>query len=221
MRFVLIGSNALTLATARMLLDEGFEVVLIERDMERIDVLSEQLACGFLHGDGGAPDVLEQADPHNTDALFSLLDNEQTNIIVALVARSLKFRRVIPLVTEDVFERIATELGLEDTVAPNRAVARHLANLMKGEQSLEMSSLIHADARVYSFIVTDSQAGPLEEFALPKGVGFICIYRDSKLVLPDETDRLEQDDEVVLISRSDRLPELKKRYGHPPNGNGG
>ncbi len=215
MKFVLIGSNALTLATARMLLDEGFEVVLVERDKNRIDELSEQIDCGLLHGDGGSPEVLEQVDPHSTSALFSLLNNQQTNIIVALVAHSLKFNRVIPLVSEAIFEHICTELGLEDTVAPNRAVARHLVNMIKGEKSLELSALIHEDAEVYSFIVTENEAGPLADFALPKGCRIICLYRDEKLVLPEETDDLQLDDEVLLITRADRLSELKKRLERP------
>lgn len=215
MKFVLIGSNALTLATAHMLLEEGYEVILIERNKERIDELSEQIDCGLLHGDGGSPDVLEQVDPHSTNALFSLLDNEQTNIIVALVAHSLKFKRVIPLVSEAIFEHICTELGLEDTVAPNRAVARHLVNMIKGEKSLELSALIHADAEVYSFIVTEHEAGSLSDWSLPKGCRLICLYRDEKLVLPEETDTLKLDDEVILITRADRLSELKKQLERP------
>ena len=194
----------------------SYYVVIIERDKERIAELSEQLDCGFLHGNGGAPEVLEQAEPHATTALFTLLDNEQTNIIVALVARSLKFKRVIPLVSESSFERICTELGLEDTVAPNRAVARHLVNMIKGEKSLELSANIHTDAEVYSFIVTEQEAGPLEEFELPKGCRISCIYRNDKMLLPEETDKLMVEDEMLLITRASRLSELKKKLEHLP-----
>ncbi|MFC6673082.1 potassium channel family protein [Marinobacterium aestuariivivens] len=215
MRVVLIGTNPLTLATARMLQDEGVDVILIERDKERIEQLSEQLDCGFLHGDAGSPDVLKEAEPENTDALFSLLDNEQTNIIVALVARSLKFSRVVPLVAESQFERICTELGLADTVAPNRAVARHLVNQIRGEKSLELAAIIHRDAEVFSFIVTQDEAGPLADFSLPKATRIICLYRHEKLVLPEETDRLAADDEVIVITRPSRLDELKRLWERP------
>lgn len=210
MRFVLIGSNPLTLATARMMLEEGFDVVIIEREKDRAEELADLIDCGILHGDGSAPEILEQADPHTTTALFSLLDNEQTNIIVALVARSLKFKRVIPLVSDAIFEKICTELGLEDTVAPNRAVARHLVNMIKGEKSLELSALIHSDAEVYSFIVTEKEAKQLSEFKLPKDYRIICIYRNDKMLLPDETESLAADDEVILITRTEYLPALKK-----------
>jgi len=215
MRFVLIGTNTLTLATAAMMRDEGFDVVLIERDKARIEQLSSQYDCGFLHGDGGSPEVLEQAGPEQTEALFSLLDNEQTNIIVALVARTLKYRRVILLVTAPEFERICTELGLEDTVAPNRAVARHLLSMIKGEKSLELASIIHQDAEVFSFIVGDADAGPLEAFELPADSRIVCLYRNGKLVLPEETDQLKLDDEVMLITRPSRLKDLKQRWARP------
>lgn len=220
MRFVLIGTNSLTLATAAMLHDEGFEVVLIEKDKARIEALTEQYDCGFLHGDGSVPEVLEEAGPERTDALFSLLENEQTNIIAALVARSLKYRRVILLVTAPEFERICTGLGLEDTVAPNRAVARHLVNMIKGERSLELASIIHRDAEVFSFIVSDREAVPLAEFELPAGSRIVCLYRRDKLVLPEETDQLKVDDEIILITRASKLPELKHRWAHPPENEG-
>ncbi|NVK44540.1 MAG: NAD-binding protein [Oceanospirillaceae bacterium] len=215
MRFVLIGTNSLTLATAAMMRDEGFDVVLIERDKARIEELTSSYDCGFLHGDGSSPEVLEEAGPTQTDALFSLLNNEQTNIIVALVARSLKYRRVVLLVTAPEFERICTELGLDDTVAPNRAVARHLVNMIKGEKSLELATIIHQDAEVFSFIVGTADAGPLEDFELPAGARIICLYRRDKLVLPEETDQLKADDEVILITRPARLPELKQRWARP------
>ncbi|GAA0684670.1 hypothetical protein GCM10009104_07600 [Marinobacterium maritimum] len=87
--------------------------------------------------------------------------------------------------------------------------------MIKEEKSLELSALIHEDAEVYSFIVTDHEAGPMNDFDLPKGCRLICLYRDEKLVLPEETDCLKPDDEVILITRADRLAELKKRLEHP------
>jgi trk system potassium uptake protein TrkA len=194
--------------------DEGFDVVLIEKDKNRIEELSEQMDCGFLHGDGSSPEVLQEAGPVQTDVLFSLLDNEQTNIIAALVARSLKYRRVIPLVSEREFERICTELGLKDTVAPSRAVARHLVSMIKGERSLELAAVIHQDAEVFSFIVGETEAGPLAAFEVPASTRIVCLYRSDKLVLPEETEQLKVDDEMILITRPSCVAELKQRWVH-------
>ncbi|MGA7979942.1 MAG: TrkA family potassium uptake protein [Chromatiaceae bacterium] len=212
MRLAFIGTNALTLTTAEMLLEQGHEVVLIERDKARIETLSERLDCGFLLGDGTEPDVLRDAEPENTDVLFCLLESDQTNIIASLVGRSLGFGRVVPRIADPQFQRICNELGLENTVLPNRAVASHLVDLLQGQKSLEMSSLIRGDAEVFSFVVDDDKAGDLETFELPNDTRIICLYRDDEFTLPEQISELKPGDEVILVTHRERLPELKERW---------
>jgi trk system potassium uptake protein TrkA len=217
MRLAFIGTNPLTLTTAEMLLEQDHEVVLIERDKARIEALSERLDCGFLLGDGTEPDVLRDAEPENTDVLFCLLESDQTNIIASLVGRSLGFGRVVPRIANPQFQRICNELGLENTVLPNRAVASHLVDLLQGQKSLEMSSLIRGDAEVFSFVVDGEKAGSLETFELPKDTRIICLYRDDEFTLPEHVSELRPGDEVILVTHRDRLPELKERWAPQNN----
>ncbi|MCF7989851.1 MAG: NAD-binding protein [Thiohalocapsa sp.] len=213
MRTAFIGSNSLTLSTAELLIEAGHEVILIERSRERIENLSERLDCGYLHGDGTAPDVLRDAEPENTDVLFCLLESDQTNILAGLIGRSLGFARVVPRVNDPQFQRICNELGLEDSVMPNRAVAKHLEDLLCGEKSLELSSLIRGDASVFNFVAGDEDAGPLDELELPKRVRIICLYRDDELLLPTSRTKLKSGDEVILIAHQDSMEALRERWG--------
>ena len=217
MRLAFIGSNSLTLTTAEMLLEAGHEVILIEKDKERIEDLSERFDAGFLHGDGTEPDVLRDAEPENTAVLFCLLDSDQTNIIASLVGRSLGFKRVVPCISNPQFQRICNELGLEDAVLPNRAVASHLVNLLHGEKSLEMSSLIRGDAEVFNFVVGEDEAGELGKLELPADTRIICLYRDDKFTLPEKVSELETGDEVILITHRERMDELKERWAPQDN----
>ena len=212
MRLAFIGTNSLTLATAEMLLEADHEVVLIEKDKQRIEDLAERLDAGFLHGDGTEPETLRDAEPENTDVLFCLLDSDQTNIIASLVGRSLGFKRVVPRIADPQFQRICNELGLEDTVLPNRAVASHLVNLLRGEKSLEMSSLIRGDAEVFNFVVDEEDAVALDELRLPHDTRIICLYRDETFTLPERVSRLQEGDEVILVTHRERLGELKERW---------
>lgn len=132
MRFVFIGAGAVTQHTAELLLKRDHEVVIIEADKERIEQLQEGLDCGFIHGDGGAPDILREADPGRTDVLFCLTGNDQTNIIASLVGRSLGFKRVVTQIKNPQYEHICMELGLKDTIVPARTIALFLADLSVG-----------------------------------------------------------------------------------------
>ncbi|MFZ1908517.1 MAG: NAD-binding protein [Burkholderiales bacterium] len=127
MRVVIIGASSLAVVTAKLMRERGEEVVIIEHDKNHIDALSEELDCGFLHGDGSKPAILREADPNGTDVLFALTDNDQANILASLVGRSLGFKRVVTKIQDAEFEHICKELGLEDIIVPSRTIGRFLA----------------------------------------------------------------------------------------------
>lgn len=215
MRAVFIGAGTLAVTTARYLLKRGHEVVIVERDRERVEELSRDMDCGFIQGDGSNPALLREADPEHTDALFCLTNSDQTNIIASLVGRSLGFRRVVTKIDDPEFEHICLELGLEDTIIPARTMGWHLADMCEGRDPLELSTMIRDEARAYSFVVRDEQAGRLADLDLPAQTRLVCIYRDDRVIFPDEATRLSRDDEVVLLTHRDRLDELKEKLAVP------
>jgi len=213
MRAVFIGINPYTLATARALLTRGHEVVLVERDRARIDEVSHDLDCGFIHGDGTLPHILKECDPKNTDFLFCLTGSDQANIIASLVGRTLGFGRVITRIDDPEFDRVCVELGLSDTIVPSQTVGRLLADLFHGRNPLEISALIKDEARVFSFVVKEDEAGKLADLKLPDATRVVCLYRGGKFLVPDDGTTLKTDDEVLLVTHAKNLAELQEKWG--------
>jgi trk system potassium uptake protein TrkA len=213
MRAVFIGAGAIAVMTARTLVKRGHEVVIIERDKDRIDALSEELDCGFIHGDGSKPAILREADPERTDFLFCLTNNDQSNILASLVGKSLGFKRMVTRIEDPEFEHICIGLGLEDTIVPARTIGRYLADMFAGHDLLELSAMIKDEARVFSFVVKDDDTGKISALDLPKDSRVICCYRDGKFMLPKPEDEVRVDDEVVVITHSRNVPDLEKRWG--------
>ncbi|NIR59617.1 MAG: TrkA family potassium uptake protein [Gammaproteobacteria bacterium] len=218
MRAVFVGGGSLAVMTARLLLERGHEVVIIERDKERITALSEDLDCGFLHGDGSKPAILEEADPGRTDLLFCLSGNDQANILASLVGRSLGFERVVTKIEDPAFEHICIELGLEDTIIPGRTIGRYLADMLEGQDPLELSAMIKAGARVFSFVAREEDAVPIEALDLPGRARVICLYRDERFLYADAETKLKPGDEVVVLADRKALPALHDRWGRASGG---
>lgn len=212
MRAVFIGAGDLANMTARLLLNNGYEVVLIEKDKDRIEELSIELEAGFIQGDGSKPAILREADPAATDFLFCLSGNDQYNIIASLVGRSLGYRRVITRIEDASYEHICIELGLEDIIIPDYTIARYLADLSAGQNPLEVSAMIKGDARVFSFVATERDEGTITDLQLPDSSRVMFFYRNEEFMLPSADSKLQKDDEVVIISHSDALPELQERW---------
>jgi trk/ktr system potassium uptake protein len=216
MRAVFIGASSLSIMTARLLLKRGHEVVIVEQDKELAATLPDQLDCGVLHGDGTKPAVLLESNPEQTEFLFCLTGNDQTNIIASLVGRTLGFKRVVTKIVDPEFEHICTELGLEDTIIPSRTIGRYLADVFDGHDMLELSSMIRDEARIFSFIARKEQEGAVSALKLPGGSRVICLYRRDKFVVPDEQTVIKADDEVVIVTHRQNLKELKENCSTPP-----
>ncbi|MEJ2361679.1 MAG: TrkA family potassium uptake protein [Gammaproteobacteria bacterium] len=216
MRSVFIGASDLTVMTVQQLLKSGHEVVIIERDKERIDELSTELGAGYIHGDGSKPVILREADPAATDFLFCLTDNDQNNILASLVGRSLGYQRVVTRIQDPSYEHICIELGLTDVIVPNYTIARYLADMCAGQNPLEVSALIKGDARIFSFVAKEEDEGLLADLNVPENCKVIYFYRNDKFMLPETNTALQKGDEVVIVAHRKALPELEKRWNPKP-----
>jgi trk system potassium uptake protein TrkA len=212
MRTVFIGASSLSITTARLLLRNGHEVVLIEQDKAIIDELSGDLECGFVLGDGSKPAVLREVDPGHTDFLFCLTDADQANILASLVGRSLGFKRVVTKIDNAELEHVCLELGLRDTIIPGRAIGRYLAEMVDGQDSLELSGMIKGDARLFSFVAREPDEGAASELDLPSDSRLICLYRDGKFLIADPDTTLRKGDEVVVLAQRRALEALDERF---------
>jgi trk system potassium uptake protein TrkA len=212
MRGVFIGAGTLAVMTAGLLLKRGHEVVIIERDKDRIELLSHDMDCGFVNGDGTRPAILREVDPGANDILFCLTGDDQANILGSLVARSLGFGRLVTKIDDPELEHICIELGLEDTIIPSRTIGRYLADMFEGKDPLELSTMIREEARVFSFVIKEEDVVAVGKLVLPESSRVICLYRDGKLLVPVAGTALKANDEVVVITHRDRLDDLKKRW---------
>jgi trk system potassium uptake protein TrkA len=212
MRVVIVGASEVAVNVAQLLIKRHYEVVLIETERAKIETLSEQLDCSFLHGDGSKPHILREAAPEQTDFLFCLTDNDQDNIIASLVGRSMGFSRVVTKIRDSDFESICLELGLEDIIIPSRAIATYLVDMVGGISIPDTSTMIKGEARLFAFIVKKETALRISDLELPSKARVICYYRGGQFMLPDPETALRERDEVVILTHSEHLAALQERY---------
>jgi len=211
MKAIFVGASSTAIMTAQLLLKRKHEVVIIEIEKEKIDALSKEFDCGFLLGDGSKPSLLREANPEEADVLYCLTGQDQTNIIASLVGRSLGFEKVVTKIQDPGYEHICIELGLEGTIFPVRTIGRHLADLFEGRDPFELSTIFRYDASTFSFVAQEKQVGTISDLALPKASRIICIYRNEQLIIPDENERIELNDEVMIITHRKNIDALHQQ----------
>ena len=78
MRFVIVGYGRVGSRTARILKEEGHEVLIVDNDPEKVK-RAEMEQFEVIEGDGSAEDVLSEADPDTVDALAGMTGDLNIN----------------------------------------------------------------------------------------------------------------------------------------------
>ncbi len=88
LRVVIVGGGHVGYHTAVRLENRGHDVVIVEKDEDRVDFLTEQYVATVIHGEGGRPSVLRQTDLERTDVVAALTNyGAMTNIGICATAQ--------------------------------------------------------------------------------------------------------------------------------------
>ena len=95
-RVVIIGCGRLGSTLAEMLYDQNFHVTVVDNDEQAFRKLSQSYGGFTLQGDGCDPDILVEAGSNNAAILIATTDDDNTNIMIAQMARlALQISKVI------------------------------------------------------------------------------------------------------------------------------
>jgi trk/ktr system potassium uptake protein len=215
MRVVFLGASNLTVTTAKLAIESGHEVVIVELDPQRIDELSGELDCGFIQGDGSFPSILEEVGPENTDFLICFTDNDQDNIIASLVGQRMGFGQVITRIDNPDFGAICKQLKLEDVFNPDKLIADTLVDTIEGYKRARHTTELIGDLYFFKFQVTESTEKKLDSLDLPKDTQLVCVFREDKAYLVSNLEMLKEDDVVTLITREKQIQMLSEKFELP------
>jgi trk system potassium uptake protein TrkA len=87
MRAVVVGSGRVGSALAKELAAEDWDVVVIDEDESALELLGDDWRGGFVVGHGIDSAVLEEAGIGDADVVVAATDGDNTNIVVAQIAR--------------------------------------------------------------------------------------------------------------------------------------
>ena len=86
MKVIIIGAGEVGYHIADILSKEKQDVILVDRDEERLKELAETLDVMTLHGSGSSPEILKKAGLGEADMVIAVTDSDETNMVACLLA---------------------------------------------------------------------------------------------------------------------------------------
>jgi trk system potassium uptake protein TrkA len=198
--------------TARTLRDEGHEVVVIDRDREKIERARDE---GFLviEGDGADERVLDQAGLDETDAIAGLTSDINTNFSACVVGEAHGCRTVLRVNEDfsgDLYEKYTDDVN--EVIYPERLGAAGAKTALLGGD-FNVIADITKDLSVASVVIPEGSpviGTRVIEVDLPGEARIYAHGRaDESMTIPLPQTTVEAGDSVAVMANPEQIPEIR------------
>ncbi|WP_440007123.1 potassium channel family protein [Halomicrococcus sp. SG-WS-1] len=203
MRFVITGAGRVGLRTARVLREEGHDVVLVERDSNKADRARND---GFevVDGDASKEEVLEEADLESADAVGGLTGDLNVNFAACMVGKHHGCRTVLRIdedYREDIYRKFASDV--DEVVYPERLGAIGAKNALLGGNVRAIADIAQ-NLQVVELTITDEspmRGYSISELELPANSRLLAFGKqDEPMRIPFPDDSLELGDRIAVLA---------------------
>jgi len=214
MYIIIVGGGRVGYYLARALLDEGHEVLIIEKNATFCEIINEEMGSVCVRGDGCEAATLAEVGTGRADMLVAVTGDDEDNLVACQVAKY-KFNvpRTIARIRNPQNEVIFKELGVDVTVSTTNIILEaiekevpthpltHLLTL--SERGLEIVEVrIPADSNTIGKLV--------KEIPLPEGSKLaLVIPRDRKPRIPTPSTIIREGDQIIALTTPELETELR------------
>src|SRR3989304_3329930 len=127
MYIIVVGGGKVGYYLAKELVEEGHEVLVMEKDAVKAERIAEELGDIALRGDGCEASIMEMAGFSRADMVIAVTGDDEDNLVVCQVAK-VKFNvpRAVARINNPKNEEIFKRLGIDTTVSATAAILAHI-----------------------------------------------------------------------------------------------
>ena len=206
MYIVIVGCSEAGYYLARALVTSGHEVAVIERDLDRYQLITEDLGIVALLGDGADTDVLRRAGAERADVVVALTGVDATNLVVCQTVQHIfQTPRTLTLVKDPKNEPVFEELGVDVVVNWIHLALSALEEGIPGHPLRHLMSLRQPGMELVCVSVPSSAdivGKRLGELQLPPNSFISLIVKKGRADLPSNDFLVEAEDELIAVTSS-------------------
>ncbi|WP_026756828.1 Trk system potassium transporter TrkA [Sediminimonas qiaohouensis] len=215
-RVVIIGGGNVGLTVARGLETRGSKIraKVIEMSRAQAEHAADALERTIvLHGDGLDVGLLSEAGIERADAVLCVTDDDKTNLLAAVRAKSIGCPMSVALINDPTLTPLMGPLGIDAYINPRATTVSSILRHIRHGRVRGVYSIGDAEAEVIEAEVlsTSPIAGRrVRDIEFPEGVLVGGILKGSKVIRPTGGTRIDEGDVIALFSKASDVPEVER-----------
>ena len=212
MQLIVVGYGRVGSRTARVLDEEGYDVVVVDNNHLKVERAREQ-GLRVVEGDGTDEEVLREAGIETADALGAITGDVEMNHKICLIGNTYDCRTILRIsedVSTDVYE---TYLGdADEVIYPQRLGAAGAKTALLGGSLNAIGDLTE---RLQLSVITVDHESPavgsrISELELPETARLYAHGRKrDPMTIPLPTTTIEAGDRLALVVEQETVDEVE------------
>jgi trk system potassium uptake protein TrkA len=200
--------------------ENDYRIKVIERNLARCKQIAETLERTIvLHGDAADEDLLLEENVENTDVFCAVTDDDEANILSAMLAKRLGARKVMALINRPAYVDLVQSGAIDIAISPQQATIGSLLKHVRRGDVVMVHSLRRGAAEAIEAIAHGDAGSSkvigrtIEDIKLPKGASIGAIVRGEQVIIAHHNTVIQSEDHVILfLQDKKRVPEVEKLF---------
>jgi trk system potassium uptake protein len=214
MYVIVAGGGKVGYYLAQHLLIEGHEVLLLERNPDRVAEINDVLGAVAVVGDGAEVSALASAGAARANVVVAVTGEDEDNLVICQVAKE-KFHvgRTIARVNNPKNENLFRMLGVDVTVSQTNYILNLIEQAIPDRSFVHLLSLQHEDFGIVDAKVSEQSAvahRALGEIDMPEDTTIVAIARGARLIVPGPATELLPGDDIIALAHLNKEDDLRR-----------
>jgi len=219
-RIMLAGGGNIGTRLAKSL-EGDYQVKIIDHNTRRCRMIADDLKKTIvLRGDAADEDLLLEENIENTDVFCALTNDDEANILSAMLAKRRGARTVMALINRAAYvDLIQSSQDIDVAISPQQAtIGSLLAHIRRGDvatvHSLRRGAAEAIEAVAHGDAGSSEVVGKrIDQIRLPRGTTIGAIVRGEEVVMAHHDTVIEPEDHVILfLVDKSRLSDVEKLF---------
>jgi trk system potassium uptake protein TrkA len=208
------GGSKTAVYLAKMLLEMGMYVKIIEINEERCKELSEALPDAvIINGDVSNQELLYEENIEEFDSFISLNNIDEENIVHSMFAKGIDVPNVITKVNHINLDGVIEKADIDTIVTPHKIASNQIVRYVRAmSNSLDSSceSIYKFDDEDFEMIEFNVKQGfkglniKLKDLKIKDKILVVAILRGKDIIFPAGNDEIKVKDTIVLAVDDNR-----------------
>ena len=214
MYVIIMGGGRVGLSLANLLIDDGYDITLIENNESLCNNASVELDALVICGNGTDTKILEEANIYDADFFVATTGNDESNLLSCILVKDYGIPKIIARVSNPDHEEAFKKVGIDDVISPEATAAGFLEKLITRPNVADLTAFGEGDAEILDMIITNNKivGKKIGEVSPTKDYIIIATYHDEKLDIPQPETILSRGEKISILVKRGSLKKAEKMF---------